>query len=218
MPSEGTPDPEGSETTPAAALRVRCTPDGAEVLTPVVAAQVDGLHIVPVDTPNDWEIFLFPESEPQRAYAAGSDDTDDEFVRPVSPGGASIACIDQETYSTADMARAKSHAASFLLTDPGGFFTPYQPECALSEQRSVTLYPDGVVIDDASAVIRTITGVREDDIVELAGYDWEWGSAHEWRIVRGGTIVANLSVGNQGGGHISGSACVDSGIVGEDGP
>jgi hypothetical protein len=214
------PSPEtavgGEEATAAPALMVRCTENGAEVLTPVVRTQVDGVHIVSVDPPAYWEIGLFPVSEPGHSYWAESDQDDHEFARPVPPGEVGVACIDHETITTAELERLGAEATPFLLTDPDGFFTPYAPECAASEQVEAGAHAEGVDPADAAERIRTaLTGVEASDVVEMAGYRVEWGSRYWWRIMRDGRIVAALIVGDQSRGVIHGWACRSSGIEGD---
>jgi hypothetical protein len=208
------PDPGEATEDAAPALRVHCGEQGVEVLTPVVAAQPDGLHVVSVDVRAYWEIGLFPAGEPGHSYWAESDLDDDVFARPVPPGQVGVACIDHETITSADLERLWAEASPFLLTDPDGLFTPYAPECDVSDQVSYHWELDGVDIDDASDRLRTLPGVRQDDMIQLAGYDREWGSARMWRIVRDGRIVAGLRVGDQGGGGAAGSVCRSSGITG----
>lgn len=213
--TEGSPsiDP-GVEAAPA--LRVRCGPNGTEVLTPVVAAQLDGLHIEPVDVPSSWNVGVFIAADPGHSYWSGSDGTDDEFTRPAPPGELSVACHDEDGFSDGDLERLEREAIPFLLVGGGGYFTPYYLDCPLSEQESVLRRLRGVNIEDAAGRLRGLPGVREDDVIELAGYDWEWGSYRDWRIVRDSRIVARLMVGRQGGGHASGWACASSGIAGSD--
>jgi hypothetical protein len=200
----------------APALRVHCGEQGVEVLTPVVAAQPDGIHVVSVDAPVYWEIGLFPAGEPRHSYWAESDMDGDEFARPVPPGQVGVACIDHEIITGAEHERLVAEASPFLLTDPDGLFTPYVPECDVSDQVLYHWDLDGVDIDDASDRLRTLPGVRPDDMIQLAGYDWEWGSARMWRIVRDGRIIAGLRVGDQGGGVASGFVCRSSGITGDE--
>jgi hypothetical protein len=179
----------------------------------VVSTQVDGLHVVPVDTPGNWEIFLFPASDVMGAYAAGSDNTDGEFARPVPPGQVGVACVDHKVITDVEFEQAESEASPFLLTDPDGLFTRYAPECDVLDQGRYHWGLDGVDIDDAGDRLRTLPGVRQDDVILLAGYDHEWGSARMWRIERAGLIVAGLMVSEQ---DVAGSACRSSGISGDE--
>ena len=214
------PSPEpavgGEDAAAAPALRVRCTENGAEILTPVVAAQFDGLHVIPVEVSSEWNIGLFSTGSPDWSWWSGSDEVDDVFVRQVPVGEAAVACQSGESMSEADMEQLSAQASPFLLTDPNGFFTRYDPECDDSEEVEVGASVDAVEPARAAEWIRSaLVGVQAGDTIEMAGYAVEWGSRYWWRIVRDGRVVAGLIVGEQGGGVIHGWACRSSGIEGD---
>jgi hypothetical protein len=196
---------------PADGLRIRCGPDGIEVLTPVVAPQADGLHIVPVDVPVGWTIGVTSSGD-EGTYLSGSDRVDDPFVRPLAPGEAVVMCWPSEVLSGADLDGLQDAGVPFRLVDPSGYFTPYNPDCEDSERLFLNRRADGVDPQDAAERIRDeLPGVRPLDVVERAGYP-DFGHQYMWRIVREGAIIAGLMVGPQGGGAITGWVCGSSGI------
>jgi len=210
------PDPEEATEDAAPALRVRCGEEGAQVLTPVVTTQSDGLHVEPVDAPPGTVIGLLSSSSSLGInWWSGREGVDDDFVRQVPAGEASVVCVTEGTYSgqTTEMLEAASRP--FLLIDAEGFFTPYDPECESVEEIEASAAP-GVDPADASDRIRSsLRGIQATDVVETAGYEADWGHRRWWRVVREGVVVAGLIVGEQGRGVIHGWACRSSGIEGD---
>lgn len=208
---------------PSDVLRVRCGPGGTEVLTPIVAAQPDGLHIVPVDIPAGWTIgvtSLASDAVSMSSYWSGSDGVDDAFIRPVPPGDAGVGCHERTAMTDVDIERLAAEGVPFQLTDQGRFFRSYTPSCDeadfsyLLPSSGISSEWRGVDPEKAADRIRqALRGVKVTDTVERAGYGASFGSRSWWRIVRDGRIVAGLSVGEQGGGTAHGWSCRSSGIA-----
>jgi hypothetical protein len=206
----------------APALRVRCGPDGTQVLTPVVKTQHDGLHVEPVDVADGWTIGLF-SADPWMSdwsWWSGSEGVNDEFVREIPPGDTSVVCQrEQEWTSESEDDELRASSAPFLLIDADDYHAPLNPECTepgeLRELHENTR-AEGIDPAHAESDIRdSLGGVLATDIVEMAGYHTDWGSRYWWRIVRDGRVVAALIVGEQGGGVINGWTCPSSGIEGD---
>lgn len=201
---------EASSPEAAPALKVRCGPHRTEVLTPVVAAQADGLHVDPSEVPEGWSVFVRQETPPRLSYV-DEQRVGEEIVIPAHVGPVSVYCDGSGRLSAEELA---SGSASFRLVDPAGVFTAYGPECAdLAEVELAGV--DGVDPTDAGDRIRAaLPGVLDTDVVEEAAYGIDLGSHRWWRIVRSGRIVAALIVGRQGGGVVHGWVCRSSGSAG----
>lgn len=214
--AEPTPAPSASPSvdSPAATsdvLRVRCGPEGIDVLTPIVTAQADGLHVVPIDVPPGWSMAVTSSGDENVVMLSGSDGVDNSFVRPLPPGDAVVMCgvrgiLDSEPE------RFQDSGVPFRLVDPSGYFMPYGPQCNDSDLVPFYRRMDGVDSDAADRIRNDIPGVRALDIVERAGYRVDNGGRYWWRVVREGSVVAGLQVGPQGGGVIHGWVCGSSGI------
>jgi hypothetical protein len=194
-------------------LRIRCLPDDhVEVLTPVVAAQMDGLHVEALDPPPDGEVGLRSVAISGESWWSGSSGIEDEFKRPVPEGEGSVWCI-RGPYQV-----ESPWQDAFTVVDPFDWVVPYVLGCAKDEQRYLEVDLPLVPADSVEeAIRRDVSGVLVTDTVEQAGYvpgdaEWPWLVG---RVVRSGRVVAAIQVDGRDGWKyraMSGSYCADSGI------
>lgn len=210
----------------AAALAVRCDGNVARVLTPVVSAQSDGLHILPTDVPEGVAIGVWSSGGGGSSWWSGSDGVNDEFVRPVPPGDLKVACDDEPGLVDTQLEEMRRRGMDAQLVDPQGFYIPRLPQC--SDVKGILA--GGIRVPEVSAsyesaemAIRALLkGVLEGDRVELAGYP-DWTIHREYRIIRAGAIIAlarpwpNEDSGADGGStvkiyNVMADVCPQSGI------
>jgi hypothetical protein len=196
------------------ALRIRCLPDDhIEVLTPIVIAQPDGLHVEVVDPPPNAEIGLQALAYPGVSWWSGSSEVTAPFIRPVPEGEAEVWCIDDPYQALPDPSRR----GTFTIVDPSGVFRPYALECGSSEEQYLSFdYGDASPSVEA-AVRAALPGLLPADTVEQAGYipgdsAWPWLVA---RVVRDGAVIGQINVDGREGWRyraMQGRVCAGSGL------
>jgi hypothetical protein len=207
---------------PPGVLRVRCDADSIEVLTPVVAAQSDGLHVAAtVSGLNDPEIRLRSSVEPSyMEHWSGSSGVEGEFVRELAVGEATVHCESGPAQGDGP----EDLTAPFTLVDPEGVFVEYRLACPqevdfgppqTDEWMNDWPPSDSLDLDQPEEVVRTmVSGILPDDIVERAGYLGGSPDSPFVRVVRDGEIAGFFWLSGAGGrAHIGfGKACVESGL------
>jgi hypothetical protein len=207
---------------PASALQVRCTERGLEVLTPVVAAQPDGLHVDPqVSGLTDPEISLRSLVEHGHEWWSGSSGVNGTFVRTVPVGEAVVHCESGPHQGDGP----ERFEATFEIVDPSGVYVEARLAC--DPRDHVYLQPDRLNLQARSldaAVRDGVEGISASDIVEQAGYlesDSPWLVA---RVVREGRVIAALDVDGRGPWRfrvMGGRTCPDADVgplVPQEGP
>jgi hypothetical protein len=167
-------------------LRIRCDAQSIEVLTPVVAAQPDGLHVdADVAGLADPGVGLKSKSDPNAAYYSGSDGVDGVFVRQLPLGEATVFCESGPIHSDGP----EGLSGSFTIVDPNGVFTDYQLSCADGE--GVGGSPDGVPTarSPEEAITLQVDGTRSSDVIERAGYPKPGAQGPIYRLTRDGKII-----------------------------
>ena len=208
-----TASPEPTEA--ADVLRVACRPDGtAEVLTPVVSAQPDGLHVLVDDQAGSEAVVVRQPSRPGFAWSSGSSGLDDEFVMLVPPGESYVGCFAAGWAPAAEGPSAAPGEAAFIVVDPDGYWVSTDPTCPASTWEGFHVNWQGDAgATRAEAVLRYVPGILPVDTVEAAGYT---GSPHQRevvRVVRSGEIVAWVMAHNLAGSwSFDGYTCPGSGI------
>ncbi len=190
---------------------VQCTADGTELDTPVVEVQADGLH---VDATNETNAVLI-DVELAEGGNLGSDAFDgsnhSEVALRVPPGRVLIACLfsnGSKPITTGSDAHPELYVP-IEAVDPNGYFVPSAPACDSPERVLIATAGAGV-LPSSDAIIRArVPGIRDDDVVERAGYVEGGGSENVWRVVRGGEVVAQILYPSE-----KGIACAGSGIGG----
>jgi hypothetical protein len=167
-------------------LRIRCDAQSIEVLTPVVAAQPDGLHVdADVTGLTDPIVGLRSKSDPNSTYYSGSDGVDGVFVRQLPLGEATVFC--ESGPSEGD--GPEDLSGSFTIVDPNGVFTDYQLSCADGE--GVGGSPDGIPTarSPEEAITSQVDGTRSSDVIERAGYPKPGQQGPIYRLTRDGKII-----------------------------
>lgn len=199
---------------PSDALHVSCSGDTAHVSTPVVMAQADGLHVVPDEAPADANIEIWSSGEPDWTIWSGSSGVDGEYVREVTPGDLTVVCLTSPDPTNKEMARLEEHGEHAQLVAADSGFVPYDPDCPVDTALSAGAPFEGVDPLNAEMQIRRwLRDLRSFDTIERAGYV-QAGTAGRawWRVVREGSIVADVWVSIAGGGDAMASICRGSGI------
>jgi hypothetical protein len=192
-------------------LQIVCDSSGTQVLTPIVRAQPDGLHVLVDDRAGVGSVSIRP-TDPiygdDVILSSASRGVQDEFFDEVAPGAADVVC-------TGDFLRESEVDTlpwvRFEVVDPGGYFVSYGLDCSMSARHDIA---DVSGRGSAAELTRTaVDGILPTDRVEQAGY--VEGERQNWiRVVRSGSGVASLHFYERSRESrlISGSACAGSGI------
>ncbi len=198
-------------------LRIRCLAyDHVEVLTPVVIAPPDGLHVEVVDDPPlDANVGLWEVASPNQSWWSASSGVSAPFRRPVPEGDAEVWCIVQPFAVVPDASRR----GAFTIVDPDDVFRAYKPECGPAGEFYVQLSygPDPAPPSIEAAVREAFPSLLNTDVVEQAGYipgdpEWPWLVA---RVVRAGQVVARVAIDGRDGWRyraMDASVCADAGL------
>jgi hypothetical protein len=169
-------------------LRIRCDARSIEVLTPVVAAQPDGLHVdADVTGLADPVVGLKSKSDPNAAYYSGSDGVDGVFVRQLPLGEATVFCESGPIQSDG----SEDLSGSFTIVDPNGVFTDYQLSCADGELPGGPHGgpPDGGALSPEEAITSQLNGLMSSDVIERAGYPVLAPPGPIYRLTRDGKVI-----------------------------
>jgi hypothetical protein len=208
VPSGGGPS-TGIDSPPDVA-RVVCDEGGTEVLTPVVAAQSDGLHLVFENQSGAKAFDLHPVNSKRGVSVGGALESSGETTSrgfSLDPGEVQVACL-----PTMNDSYLEQPTATLTIEDPDGLWIPVDPACTGATIDSSGTIGDvyGLSNDQLESAIRqALTGILESDEVLKPGYPETGFKALTLVVRRGGVIVANVWVA--GGLHLS--ACEDSGIA-----
>jgi hypothetical protein len=217
-PTDG---PRSNESEVPDVLRFRCDPSGIEVLTPVVAAQPDGLHVdAEVVGLDDAEIGLMSSRLRGQSWWSGSSGVKGEFVRPVPVGEVRFVCEPgPEQGSGGNDANAPAgdgvlpglssdpgaFHGTFDLIDPDGYFVDHILTCESRDEGFGSSAPPGEpfwrgwpTIEEAMRA--HIEGLLDSDVIEEAGYPggekWPYLEA---RVVREGEVIAAAGIDGRAG-------------------
>jgi len=198
---------------PLDTLHVTCTDSRTLVSPRTVLASMSGVRIV-VDDPGGWDGVMFAQdtiaSRGPVGWNSGDTGIDQPFTLPIPPGETSVACY-------LDRAVMTTREARFEVNDPDGVWVSTDLACIddLTDLGSADV--QAPVAADASTedLFRaSMRGIRRDDVVEAAGYDWEPGGGRDYvRVVRDGeTLAVGRHYPFQGGIAFSYQACPGSRI------
>ena len=198
--------PADGSSVAADVLRVRCDADSIEVLTPVVAARSDGLHVAPhVTGLREAEVAIMSATDPWTSYWSGSDGVDGEFVRGVPLGQATVHCESGPNQGDGP----ERLFATFEVADPEGVVADYRLACTNVSEAEADVehefrFPP---VDPAteseemeafwhlSWIRDNLQGLALSDVVEPAGYpDPEVVGLPVSRLVRDGDVIGAFSV------------------------
>jgi hypothetical protein len=187
-----TTDVEPPSVEPVAAGVAELTCDGSTTtaLTPVVAAQPDGVHVRVTNT-SSLDLSLQIEG-------IGGDNApvgEHESVLPLAPGEVRLRCVDP-----ASDAGSPGEYVTVEVVDPAGLYVSPELECT-SVVGMTPEYPEGWMGyrgDPVEAARVLLTGLLESDVVERAGYPQS--SEPIVRIVREGAVVGRVHLREDGQG------------------
>lgn len=220
LESTGSPDEEGaSNPDPGEVsdrLMIRCDQNGIEVLTPIVAAQPDGVHVLArVSGLHDPEIELRSKGVTWMAWWSGSSGVDGEFVRPVPVGESVVHCESGPGQSDGP----EDFEARFDVIDPGGHFIDYSLACDESESVDVptqaVAFGNDARLSPEDALSDAVVALGAGDSVEVAGYV-EVDSPRRWlRVVRLEEVIGSFYLSRFGDDwHVMvGKVCQSSGLM-----
>jgi hypothetical protein len=155
----------------------------------VVAGQPDGVHVLAeINGIPDPEVSLKSASEPQVTHYSASDGVDDEFVRPLPPGEASVSCLRGPMLSEA----STGPTGSFTVVDPEGVFVNYLLSCP--DPTRVNTSPQGMLdappaATPEEAIRAQMVGLLPGDVVERAGYTADDSPFPYYRLTRDGQVI-----------------------------
>jgi hypothetical protein len=209
---------EGPPTAEASVLKVRCGTDGAEILTPVVIAQPDGVHLEVENTAGAAAVEFSLADAPNTSF--GGPIGPAVSVWPIEPGSVFVECLAKMS----DTGRGL-RTARFEVTDPNGYWVGGGLECEEGDRSLEVSVHDALPTDypdDETAIRGSLHSVQPSDEVRLPFYP-EGGGSKDGRyiVVRDGRVVAFLFIGlsdetdryGPGLTEVTGEACASSGIA-----
>lgn len=192
-------------------LQVRCDSNSIKVLTPIVAVQADGVHVdASVSELADPEVWLTSTGDENLSVLSGSSGVDDEFVRELPPGDATVHCESGPTQQDGP----ERLSATFSLIDPHGVFTSYETDCTDATYLGPTGMgadaPEPVEGQHALDIVRAfVTGLQPQDEFEMAGFP---KGEPIVRVVRDGQAVGVFWF-VRSGLIVEGRVCPSSGLA-----
>jgi hypothetical protein len=183
--------------TPTAAAdvgRVVCRSSGAEVLTPTVAAQRDGVRISFENLSSARQYELRGPSDPlgsgQGGRLEGSTTT---RTMTLEPGRWTVACVDPRQQGPVAVP-----SATFTVIDPAGYWVPWNPTCGNGEVNGRIAVIGGLAELDpaaaATAFAPYLRGLGSQDGILKPGYVSTSFKVPTYVVVRDGVVVARLVV------------------------
>ena len=199
---------------PSDVLRVRCDGGKTTVLTPVVAAQEDGVRVVvePVGPPAQ---IRFRQVGITGAFGGSIDADGASHPWPIAPGPTEVQCGPDPS--------GFEEAATFEVVDPAGHWAEPVLACGDAGSTEVVGYDGGAAewVDEPAAIRGILRGVLPDDRVMRPLYGRD--RLDRWVIVRGGEAVGLVwftwvtdASDPRGGGlaRVDSDVCVSAGIDG----
>ena len=183
----GEPVDEEAASVPETA-RIVCGPEGTRILTPRVGARPDGVHIV-IDNRFDAEVGYAFE-HPEGGRGDGAPKGESEYAEDFPPGKVKVGCEEPPVdgigtdYATLTVVRGDSGYKSTGLECKGGMAFGGGAQYAPGAKGS-----KGNLVEHARG--RFKQEIRDDDVVELAGYP-ELRDRRIVRVVRDGRVVATI--------------------------
>lgn len=195
--------------------QISCENGRANVITPEVRAQADGVHIAATsDGGSGW----LKISAPFYIYGWASEGKapgDDGSGIELPPGNYTVTCVppadvhfsNDRDYSvwlgfpgkdTKAAPGTEDPGSALAVVDPEGLFTRYALDCREgTDQEHPSLGPASDGIPDPSVALpRVLSGVRPGDEISQVGYPGTSGigSGEVWQISRGGTTIGLFRV------------------------
>jgi hypothetical protein len=174
---------------------VVCTQDGTRVETPEVRPQPDGVHVV-----IDNRLGFHTGFSARYANGAGAGRNaprgGSEHVLDAPPGPLEIGCY-------TDRDALESDLQTLRVEDPSGIYRSTELDCAVTVN-GVSDYVAGATgeagdpVDLARERLDQVTGLRDDDTVEVAGYPAD--VIPTVRLVRDDRVLATITYRPDGQG------------------
>jgi hypothetical protein len=200
QPSPAIVEPSPSASSDASdVLRMTCAPGGVpHILTPVVMAQPDGLHVL-VDNRDGSEAVVFrQQARPWVAWSSGGNSLNQEFVTLVSPGETFVSCKAAVPSVAGSGTELQSDEASFTVVDPHHAWVSTDLACGFSDRwafRTDSSQRTNSGMTPSEAAKALVPGIGVTDIVEPGGYVGSQGGLV--RVVRESEVVAWLTAYSQ---------------------
>ncbi len=208
-------DPPGPSGDASDELRIRCDVDSTTVVSPVVKAQADGVHVVVVPRGGSHQI-TFREQGGGRATFGGRIEADGH-AHPwwIPPGRTHVVC--------GSGFGGAPDAARFEVVDPDGHWAWGELLCDEASRAEIVGYDGGAAewVDEDAMIRGILRGVRESDRIVPAHYGRD--RLRRWAIVRDGVEIGVVFVTavtdetdprGSGLGRVDGEVCASSGVVG----
>lgn len=185
-------------------LEVACDGTRADIPTPLVRAQADGIHIHFANTSGHELAFGIEDATGLALLGDSNPVVGGTFVYTFGTGNYQLTC-------------GGTTASPFAVVDPDRLYTPSEVGCGggtigTSDYAAGARGPRGSLLDVARTELR---GLQSGDVVEHAGYPQAAGDQFV-RVVRHGEVVAVLGYADDGhGGWLLGGtrACSGSNIT-----
>jgi hypothetical protein len=195
IPSTSEAPVDTSDASPT--LQIRCDGTGTDVLTPVIIAQPDGVHIGFAQAGAQSGVSLFPSAWVDGVLAAEVPRDAESQVVDIPVGSARITCGYPGPDDNPTSRNELSASQPFTVTDPEGLWHSDILSCDPDQEvhpdsPSLAVWAKGNPLesDPAAVLPRVIPGIRPTDVVEYAGYPEVEPPGGGWRVVRDGRIVA----------------------------
>lgn len=188
--------PKGSPELPDVA-RVVCDATGTHVETPSVGPQLDGVHVL-IDNRLGFDSGFVARFDDGAGGGENAPRGESMHVLQAPPGHTEIGCFpDEHSIDEPDLKQLE-------IVDPQGLYRSTEIDCTSVSSGTVD-YAEGVrgekgdPVDLARKRFNNVIGLREDDVVELAGYPQDVTPTA--RLVRGGRTIGTITYryGENGG-------------------
>jgi hypothetical protein len=167
-------------------LRIRCDAQSIDVLTPVVEAQPDGVHVLAeVSGIRQPQVLLSSKANPTGLFSSGAQGVDDVFVVALPPGLATASCLSIPLQSGGP-------TGSFSVVDPEGVFKAYHltcedPKWAGTSRNDLSDVVPAATPEEAFAL--HVNGLMAEDVIEPAGYPMDASRWDFYRLTREGQVI-----------------------------
>lgn len=196
------PDAPSDQEQAREAARIVCGRDGTRVLTPVVEARPDGVHLV-IDNRLDAGAGYSFENPEVGAEGGGAPPGESEHVVGYPPGEVRVGCEKPPVDGVG------TDYENVRIVDPEGYYRPVELQCkggmAVGGGPQYAAGARGRGGDPVEMVRRGLSDrLREGDTVELAGYPKSKDSKIV-RVVRDGRVVATVAFFRESGSWLENS-------------
>jgi hypothetical protein len=223
-PGSSPPEPPADVSDVPSVVRIDCGAQGSELLTPEVQVQSDGvlIHVEEVGNAVGVEGSLLDEDPGTGTWAFDFGDggvtSGFEIALALPPGEYVVRCAEGDFLAGA---MTSADGEVLKIVDPGGIWHDHTLSCPEADRSPQWTFGGGdpSIVDPSGIedVIRnTVPGIAPSDLIEYAAYPGApRGEEWQYRILRGGAVVARLRLFEGGGRWTIVEACSSSGIGAE---